>query len=152
MAEVGLNKISINLSVVQLMNHNLVRSFENILTEYEVEPANIFLEVTESTTTSNIKALLSTMEALDGLGFTFSLDDYGTGYSTVTQILNMPFKVIKLDKSLLWSAVDSKNTMVFLSNTIKIYLFAKPMPITDLIHWLNKTEHFACPSSKGSIL
>ncbi|NLK08750.1 MAG: EAL domain-containing protein [Firmicutes bacterium] len=114
----GISSVAINLSVVQCMNQRLVENFEKAIDYYKVDPANIKLEITESVTADNPAVLLSTMEKLQALGFTFALDDYGTGYSNVSHILNMPFQIIKLDKSIIWGAVQSTSAEIMLKSTI----------------------------------
>ena len=63
---------------------------------------------------------------LNGLGFSFSLDDYGTGYSNFSYMFDLPFSIIKLDKSILWKALNPKgikgpkSSGLLLSNTIRM--------------------------------
>ena len=83
----------------------------------------LFRSITESASTQN-KILYDTIEVLKESGFTFSLDDYGTGYSNITYMYEMPFSIIKIDKSILWKAIHpktgdgQKNALIYLENTI----------------------------------
>ena len=54
------------------------------------------------------------------MGFTFSLDDYGTGYSNASHIFNLDFDIIKLDKSILWKADQKASAKIILRNTIQM--------------------------------
>ncbi len=120
MDRLGIVSIDVNLSIVQCMYRGLANSFANILKGYGVNPAMINLEITESVTSSNEFIFLKTMTELRKIGFTFSLDDYGTGYSNLSYIINTPFQIVKLDKSLLWSAGKNERSRIVLQNTIKM--------------------------------
>jgi len=116
----GINYIEVNLSVVQCMNTELSETFEKIIKKYNISPSHINLEITESAAVSNQKILSRSINALEKIGFTFSLDDYGTGYSNYTYMYSLPFKIIKLDKSILWLATDGKNNYILLQSTIEM--------------------------------
>ena len=122
--ELGIDYVEVNLSVIQCMSRGLKETFEEILNRYMVDAKCINLEVTESATASSKKLLVDTIETLNRTGFTFSLDDYGTGYSNIAYMYEMPFAIIKIDKSILWKAMDpvtgegQRNAYLYLENTI----------------------------------
>ena len=122
----GLDYIEVNLSVVQCMDRDLRRIFDEILDRYSLDAKHINLEITESATADNQKALVDTIDTLRERGFTFSLDDYGTGYSNISYMYEMPFSIIKVDKSILWKAMDpktgtgQKSAITYLENTIRM--------------------------------
>ena len=86
------------------MNQNLPEQFQNILDKYHMPSSHIILELTETAVSQNASMLEETMLKLSDMGFSFSMDDYGTGYSNFSYIVQLPFSIIKLDKSLLWGA------------------------------------------------
>ena len=122
----GIDNVEVDLSVVQWMAKNLKELFDGILETYSVSAECINLEITESATAENQKVLFDTIEILEDSGFTFSLDDYGTGYSNITYMYDMPFSIIKIDKSILWKAMDpetgegQRNAMIYLENTVRM--------------------------------
>ncbi|MBR1390404.1 MAG: EAL domain-containing protein [Lachnospiraceae bacterium] len=122
----GIDYVEVNLSVVQCMNQRLVEAFDKVLTRYHLSADRINLEITESAASGNKYTLTESVRALEARGFRFSLDDYGTGYSNISYMFDMPFKIIKLDKSILWSAMDpkthtgDKNAMILLEHTIRM--------------------------------
>jgi EAL domain-containing protein (putative c-di-GMP-specific phosphodiesterase class I) len=67
---------------------------------------------------------VDTIKTLSERGYSFSLDDYGTGYSNISYMYDMPFSIIKIDKSILWKAMDPKtgegqrSAVIYLENTI----------------------------------
>ncbi|MBR4580795.1 MAG: EAL domain-containing protein [Lachnospiraceae bacterium] len=122
----GVDYIEVNLSVVQCMSRNLKEMFEEILNKYSLDAKCINLEITESATAGNQKLLSDSINMLREVGFTFSLDDYGTGYSNISIMYEMPFSIIKIDKSILWKAMDPKtgegqrSAVIYLENTIRM--------------------------------
>ena len=124
--QLGIEYIEVNLSVVQCMSRDLQKVFDNVLSKYSLDPSRINLEITESATAENQELLFDTIETLRQRGFCFSLDDYGTGYSNIAYMYEMPFSIIKIDKSILWKALHptsgagNKNAVIYLENTIRM--------------------------------
>lgn len=118
--KIGIQYVEVNLSLIQCMNKNLVSDFVAILENYQVPAGCINLEITESAAANNEAGLQQTIHELKNVGFTFSLDDYGTGYSNFSYMFDMPFRIIKLDKSILWKAEDNTNARIILTDTIKM--------------------------------
>ncbi len=73
------------------------------MNKYNVSPTKFKLEITETVAMGSFNIIKETMERLIDLGVKFALDDFGIAYSGVTNMLSLPFSVIKLDKSLIWS-------------------------------------------------
>ncbi len=124
--DLGINYIEVNLSVVQCVSRNIKESFDEILKKYNLDSNCINLEITESATADNHKVLIDTIGKLSESGFSFSLDDYGTGYSNIAYMYEMPFSIIKIDKSILWKAMQPENgegldgAIIYLENTIRM--------------------------------
>jgi EAL domain-containing protein (putative c-di-GMP-specific phosphodiesterase class I) len=104
----GLKYIDVNLSTVQCLEKNLAHEISDILYENHVKPEQINLEITETATSFGQSEMLDNIESLSARGFTFALDDYGTGYSNISRAANMPLSVIKLDKSITRIEKDTK--------------------------------------------
>ena len=122
--KIGIDYIEVNLSMVQCMDQKIVDAFDMIISRYKLDPKHINLEITESAYSTSQRRLRETIKGLNNKGFGFSLDDYGTGYSNFSYMFDLPFTIIKLDKSILWNAVDPKtdekneNAMILLENSI----------------------------------
>lgn len=97
--ELGLEYVEFNLSVEQCMNVDLADDIIHILEDAELPPTKVNLEITESAASSSAERLMGNVSKLYNYGFTFSLDDYGTGYSNITGMLQYPLDIIKIDKS-----------------------------------------------------
>ena len=117
---IGLDLLEINLSTVQCMHRALPQIFRNTLGHYSLPPIAINLEITESAAINSHEDFQKTITELHEMGFTFSLDDYGTGYSNATYILSMDFDIIKIDKAILWESEKSESARIVLRNTVKM--------------------------------
>lgn len=114
--EKGIDYIEVNLSVVQCMQEDICEMLYGIMDEYGIPYSCINLEITETTLAKDI--LWNTMERMTVGGVTFSLDDYGVGYSNLTNILKYPFHIVKLDKSMVWYAMENESAMKALRHTV----------------------------------
>ncbi len=118
--EIGLKFIEVNLSTVQCMHKSLPDVLKNTLEQYGLGTKTINLEITESAAINSQETFQKTIHNLRNLGFTFSLDDYGTGYSNASYIFNMDFEIIKIDKSILWESEKKASAKIILQNTVRM--------------------------------
>lgn len=95
----GLEYIELNLSVAQCIESNLSEKILKLLEKYTVSPDQINLEITETSQNVNFEIIEKNINLLAQSGISFSLDDYGTGYSNILRITKLPLHIIKLDKS-----------------------------------------------------
>jgi len=117
----GIEKINVNLSMLQLVNKTEVERLVEICRRYEISPNSIVFEMTETATEGDgAEAVLQNINMLKKEGFSLSLDDYGTGYSNINNLIKFPIDQVKVDKDLLWSAVKSREYMSVLENVILI--------------------------------
>ncbi len=91
--------ISVNISAVHLAKDNFVDYLIKILTQFDIPPHLLKLEVTESTLIKNPDNVVTKMTALAKLGVALALDDFGTGYSSLNYLKRLPLDVIKIDRS-----------------------------------------------------
>lgn len=119
--ELGIQFIELNLSVMQCMDKNLTEKLEYYIQRYEIDPKQVNLEITETATNFDEDRLKAQLERIKKLGFSFSLDDYGTGYSNLVRVMEYPVDIIKLDKSIVWSAFHDRDNFVTLKNLIGMF-------------------------------
>lgn len=115
----GLSYIEVNLSVAEMMNGDLPEKIFSIMNKYNISPDKINLEITETATAYDQKVMTENLEKLARAGLSFSLDDYGTGYSNIQRVIQLPLKIIKLDKSFV-DEQDNPKMWIFLRNTVKM--------------------------------
>lgn len=92
-------KVNVNLSVVQLLQTDIVEVVERTLKDSGLNPKNLTLEVTESLAINDMDRMKKILENIKKLGVRIALDDFGTGYSSLNHIREIPFDVIKVDQS-----------------------------------------------------
>ena len=114
----GLSYVEVNLSTVQCMQENLAHHLRDIMTENSISPDRINFEITETAHTVNEGVLRRNMDLLIGEGSSFSMDDYGTGFSTANYLISLPMKIVKIDKSILWPAMKDNEALVVLRHTV----------------------------------
>lgn len=100
-----LDMVSINFSVVQMNDANVVLDVDRILNEFPKYRHKIAIEITESIFIADYNRIIDQMLGLKGLGINFYLDDFGTGYSNVLNVIKLPLSVIKIDKSLIYESI-----------------------------------------------
>ncbi|MDD6038215.1 MAG: bifunctional diguanylate cyclase/phosphodiesterase [bacterium] len=94
-------KVSVNFSRRHLANPNLVHHIVAIVDHYRVPHEYIEVELTETTVDADFEALKQLVYGLRDKGIESSVDDFGMGYSSLSLIRDVPFKVLKIDKSFL---------------------------------------------------
>jgi diguanylate cyclase (GGDEF)-like protein len=92
-------RVSINLSVHQLREADLVQRIERALQRHDVEPALLLCEITETVAMEDFKATQVAFEGLARLGVFLSIDDFGTGYSSLSYLRQLPARQLKIDRS-----------------------------------------------------
>lgn len=90
-----------------------------MLAEYGVDPSRINLEITESSPTASQDTLEHNVRTLVGAGLSFSLDDYGMGYSNLTRAISPPFQIVKFDKTFA-AALDDVATRTVLERSVSV--------------------------------
>lgn len=118
---IDFHRISINFSPYQMLDDNVVEEMGEIIDRLHVNPAHIHIEITESVVIDNFDNVKKIMAGFDELGIQFSLDDYGTGYSNLASIINLPFKNIKIDKSLLYQSAENEDTLIVIQALSKSF-------------------------------
>jgi len=91
--------VGINLSARQFMQADLVEQIKCLIAQYEINPAHIDLEITESIAMQDAESSINKMHQLKALGVTLSMDDFGTGYSSLSYLHQFPLDVLKIDRS-----------------------------------------------------
>lgn len=91
-------KVNVNLSVVQLLQKDIVENIACVLEETGIYPKNLTLEVTESLAVNDMSKMKKILADIRRLGVRVALDDFGTGYSSLNHIREMPIDVIKIDR------------------------------------------------------
>lgn len=104
--------ISINLSALNLHDADFPDRVEALCRERQVAPARIWLELTETATTRDSRALKTILSRLRLKGFRLAIDDFGIGYSSMMQLRSLPFSELKIDKSFVNDMLQSEDAAI----------------------------------------
>ncbi len=91
-------QVNVNLSVVQLLQNDIVEKIQRVIEESRIIPKNLVLEVTESLAVNDMIRMKKILKQIKQLGVRVALDDFGTGYSSLNHIREMPLDIIKIDR------------------------------------------------------
>ena len=91
-------RISVNLSPTQALQPGIVQSVRRALTESQLEPSQLVLELTEAVLIRDTDLAATRLRELKSLGVRLAIDDFGTGYSSLSYLRQLPFDILKIDK------------------------------------------------------
>lgn len=93
------SKLSINISPKHFANESLIHLLSTSIKEFNFQPENIVIEITESAMMLNKSLSCSVLKKLSAMGIIIALDDFGTGFSSLSYLTQFPIDYIKIDKS-----------------------------------------------------
>lgn len=114
----GIEYIEVNVSVIECMKHNMASKVAGMINRYGLEPGQINLEITETAAMNSPEVVGINMVHLVDYGVSFSLDDYGSGYSNINYLVELPFNLIKVDKNIVWSSFANEKAGIALASSI----------------------------------
>lgn len=92
-------KLSVNLSIQQLMQKRFILSVRSILKRTGFPPNRLILEITESIAVRHFDYIIATLQELRSMGILIALDDFGTGYSSLYYLKQLPLDIVKIDRN-----------------------------------------------------
>jgi diguanylate cyclase (GGDEF)-like protein len=92
-------QLSVNVSARQFRQSDFVQQVEDVLAQSAIQPNGLKLELTESLVLANVADTIAKMSALKELGVRFSMDDFGTGQSSLSYLTRLPLDQLKIDQS-----------------------------------------------------
>ena len=102
--------VSVNVSRADIYNADLTDILMKTVKKYDLPPARLHLEITESAYTENPKQIIDTVRRLRELGFVIEMDDFGSGYSSLNMLNEMPIDILKLDMKFIQSETAKPTT------------------------------------------
>ncbi|MEG2893246.1 MAG: GGDEF domain-containing protein [Clostridium sp.] len=112
--------LSVNLSRVHIHNSKFITDYLSIMEEYSISPSLIEIEFTESVAVYSVDILLDTMNKLKDIGFVIAMDDFGSGYSSLNILKDMPVDVLKLDREFLSDNFNTKRGQTILESIVSM--------------------------------
>ena len=112
--------LSINVSSIQFKNKNFVKYLISVIKKYDISPTNVELEITESVFIDNMQEIIHKMKLLKDFGIRFSMDDFGTGFSSLSYLRDLPIDTLKIDKSFIDDVVTDGSTRTIAESIIDL--------------------------------
>lgn len=144
--------ISVNVSSKQFLDIDLVSLVSSVLEETGVEPSSLKLEMTESTMVQNVDYVASVMKDLKQTGVKFSVDDFGTGFSSLSTLHSFPLDSLKIDRSFVSQIkaadrpVEIIRTIVTLAQSLNLEIIAEGV---ETIEQLTQLRQLGCEFGQG---
>ncbi len=113
-------KMSLNISARDLLDSDFSTYIDKRLKENGVEPSMICMEITESALMEDPIKARRTVEELHKLGLSISIDDYGTGYSSLAYVKNLPVNELKIDREFIKNMIENKEDVAIVRSTIEL--------------------------------
>jgi EAL domain-containing protein (putative c-di-GMP-specific phosphodiesterase class I) len=112
--------ISVNISPTDFFFLDVYDEFHRLIKKYDIDPANLRLEITESIMINDIKRKLTVLEELHKEGFIIEMDDFGSGYSSLNMLKDLPVDAIKIDMGFLYNAGDMDKSKKILRMVVEL--------------------------------
>ncbi len=112
--------VSVNISAISLRDDELPNKIGALITQRKVHPGRITLEITEDSFIADPEQALLVLERLRSLGVELSIDDFGTGFSSLTYIRRLPVSELKLDRTFLTGAPQDKRAVSIIRSTVDL--------------------------------
>lgn len=112
--------VAINLSAIQIVNPEVIETIESIILDSQLDPKFIELEITESVTIRETNFVVEVLEKLKKIGVSVAIDDFGTEYSSLTRLKNLPVDRIKIDRQFIQGIEDSEKDRAIASVIINL--------------------------------
>lgn len=138
--------LSINLSVKQLEEENIVQVIQSVLNDTGLDSKYLEIEVTESIFIDSFKDAVLILETLKKMGISISLDDFGTGYSSLSYLRQLPIDVLKIDRSFINDLLqEDKNreiigSIIDLAHNLGILVIAEGIEEEIQLDYLKKLD------------
>ncbi len=147
--------MSVNLSVNQFRQPNLLETITQILKETELDPRLLDLEITESIAIQDVKYTIKLMEQIRAMGVRLSMDDFGTGYSSLSYLTQFPIDTLKIDKSFVNTINDGVQgsevvtAVIALARAFNLKVIAEGVETEEQLRFLHRGN---CEAIQGFLL
>lgn len=145
-------KVSINCSSVQFAEECFVESIQAILDKMQLDPRYLIIEITESVLIDNARKVIDDLQKLQEIGILVAVDDFGTGFSSLSYLLTFNIDIIKIDSSFIQNIPTNKTSTIIthsvinLARELNIKLVAEGIESPEQLSHLKR---FNCHTGQG---
>jgi EAL domain-containing protein (putative c-di-GMP-specific phosphodiesterase class I) len=111
---------AVNVSVVDLQDPALLDRIDDLLLKHRLPPGSLVLEITESGIMNDVDKAVALLSRMQQRGLRLSIDDYGTGYSSMAQLKRLPVHELKIDKSFILDLARNEDDAIIVRSTIEL--------------------------------
>lgn len=148
-------KIAVNLSPLSLAVPDFVQQINGLLEKSGLRAEQVVLEITESSVVANLGTALGILARLRLKGFGLSIDDYGTGFSSMQQLARIPFTELKVDRSFVHGAHKRRNLRVILQSALdmagRLELSSVAEGVETMEDW-RLLQDYGCVTGQGYLI
>lgn len=112
--------LAINISRKQIENPDFIKLIRSLVECYQINPKTIYFEISEISLIHDSERTINNMLALNALGISFALDDFGVGYSSIHLLKKLPISFIKIDQSFVRDLDKNADDATFIQTTIQL--------------------------------
>jgi diguanylate cyclase (GGDEF)-like protein len=147
--------VSVNISGKHLTKDDIIDDVENALADSGIRPETLKLEITESTAMENAEHTISLLNRLKLVGVQLSMDDFGTGFSSLSYLQRLPFDTLKIDRSFVYSVGENGEnseilqTIISLAKNLKMRVIAEGIETESQLAVL---RNLGCDYGQGFLL
>lgn len=144
--------VSVNLSLVSLDDTELAHKITTAVKQAGLEPHHMMLEITESAIMTDVAHALENLARLCMHGFMLSIDDYGTGYSTMQQLTRIAFSELKIDQSFVKDFADNEALRIVVESSIEMAHKLNVKSVAEGVethHDLQMLKSVGCDTAQG---
>lgn len=147
--------LSLNISALQYKRPDFVNDLFDLLEKYQVNPKDIELEITESVLIDDFEQVVEKLHVIKDYGIKISLDDFGTGFSSLSYLKGLPIDTLKIDKSFIDTVIEDESTQVITESIVSMVkklgyeTVAEGVETEEQFEYLKKIE---CDNIQGFLL
>ena len=147
-------EIKVNISPYELYQKNFFTDIENIIHDMKISEGRIGIELTENVFINYNTELEKNLKKLKNLGIRISLDDFGTGFSNLSNLKNLPLDSVKIDRSFLNDAIKSEKdaaltaSIIVMGHTLSLKVIAEGIEKQEQVEFL---KNFECDYGQGFV-
>lgn len=144
--------VSMNLSAKQFLDARFVKELQRAIRETGIEPSRLQLEITEAVAAADPKRTVAVLSELKQLGIGVTLDDFGTGNSSLNGLRQFPVQALKIDRSLIAGMLTDRGTcdtielIILLAHKLKLKVIAEGIETAK--HW-ERLREMGCDLGQG---
>lgn len=134
--------VAVNLSAKQFQHPDIAQLVASILSEAGLEPQYLELELTETAVMENVESAINKLNTIKQMGVKISVDDFGTGYTSISYLKQFPISVLKIDQSFIKNIPENLNNtaitsaVIALAHTLEMKVVAEGVENAEQLQYL----------------